>query len=636
MALFGNKKKLTQQEVEALSKAMYVGATPIVDRAYKTDPRSGIANALMGEGTRTDPLAGGMTEGIARALSGVAGGYIGKQQRDKYNAVDQAAQTELTGARRPVVEAELGIPAGGMDPNIASLGDPNSALGQVASAMGPQQPVQQGAPQAPALAPNFTQRGPASVGPAPTVTTPSPQLTPTPRSVASPAAPRVLRPGESARAPDTGFGSYKSGAYEPIEAAMEQKHGLPPGTLKGLRMAERSNADQVSPTGARSVYQFVPGTRNRFKRKYGVDAWAGPEQSVEAAALHIKDSLARGRSMEQALRDYRGVDESADPGWYARARGGGDIPGGSQPSSPSPAQVAVPDMPEAPVAPKRPELPERVRSARLQVAYNLMNSGSGLNSAILGSLIDPEYQEGMTETQKSKEAEYEAQTQLINNEFTSKLQGYNQKDYALFKQPLEERTAAIQQRDTLQRDEIQDQYQTKRDQAERTFRADENVKDREAEDKRYKDRASNSPVFAEKEFYENTNLVKDAGNIFTLLEQRPESVGAQFAVGDVVSQRGDKEGEGVRAAISNYAGLILHGVSGAAVTPEEWQRNRSWLPTVNDTPEAIRVKVKNIQERAQSKIGTLQGMYGATGPLSGGMVPAGGGLPAGVTVEEVK
>lgn len=86
--------------------------------------------------------------------------------------------------------------------------------------------------------------------------------------------------------------SYKDPKWNDLEAAAESKWGIPAGFLSDLRLkGERSNADQVSEAGAKSVWQIIPETRNLIKKKHGIDAYASPEQAAEAAAIVVKDAF---------------------------------------------------------------------------------------------------------------------------------------------------------------------------------------------------------------------------------------------------------------------------------------------------------------------------------------------------------
>jgi hypothetical protein len=114
-----------------------------------------------------------------------------------------------------------------------------------------------------------------------------------------------------ARIPPGGDGrignSFTDPDYLLIEESVEQKLKLPAGILAAIRTrGERSNADQVSSAGARTVYQILPDTQRRFLRAYGVDAYAGPAEAARVAALHLRDSYARHRDWNLAIGEYHG------------------------------------------------------------------------------------------------------------------------------------------------------------------------------------------------------------------------------------------------------------------------------------------------------------------------------------------
>lgn len=114
--------------------------------------------------------------------------------------------------------------------------------------------------------------------------------------------------------------SYKDPGYDPIEAPIERRLGLPAGLLGRIRKrGERSNADQISEAGARTVYQITPQTRAAILKKYGVDAYLGPRQSALAAAHVLKEGLDRngGREASAVAEYHGGVDRR---NWGPRTR----------------------------------------------------------------------------------------------------------------------------------------------------------------------------------------------------------------------------------------------------------------------------------------------------------------------------
>lgn len=101
--------------------------------------------------------------------------------------------------------------------------------------------------------------------------------------------------------------SYLDPSYDAIEAKYEAKYDLPAGGMKAIRtLGERSNADQVSPVGAFSVYQIMPATADLFKTTYGVDARESADAAAHVAALHLRDDIKRTGSWEGAVRGYIG------------------------------------------------------------------------------------------------------------------------------------------------------------------------------------------------------------------------------------------------------------------------------------------------------------------------------------------
>lgn len=111
--------------------------------------------------------------------------------------------------------------------------------------------------------------------------------------------------------------SFRDPGYDRLESSLEQEYGLPQGLMGRIRtLGERSNANQVSPAGARTVYQIIPETRLAFAKKYGVDAYKSPENAARVAALHLKESIERG---EDPVTGYIGGPDRSKHGPQTRA-----------------------------------------------------------------------------------------------------------------------------------------------------------------------------------------------------------------------------------------------------------------------------------------------------------------------------
>lgn len=102
--------------------------------------------------------------------------------------------------------------------------------------------------------------------------------------------------------------SYDSPFYADLASSVEQKVGLPVGLLSSIvTKGERSNADQTSEAGAKTVFQIIPATRKAALEKYGIDAYLSPENAAEVAGRLLKDSLDRNNGdTKQAVGEYIG------------------------------------------------------------------------------------------------------------------------------------------------------------------------------------------------------------------------------------------------------------------------------------------------------------------------------------------
>lgn len=102
--------------------------------------------------------------------------------------------------------------------------------------------------------------------------------------------------------------SYKDPYWAQLASATEKKLGIPDGLLGSIiTKGERSNNDQVSEAGARTVAQIIPSTRDAVLKKYGVDAYLNPENAIEAAGLVLKEGLDRNAGdPAKAVAEYHG------------------------------------------------------------------------------------------------------------------------------------------------------------------------------------------------------------------------------------------------------------------------------------------------------------------------------------------
>jgi len=110
-------------------------AIPEIAKAYQNDPGTQLAMQAMQTGSSTAPVSGehAWVEGIARALQGVAGGYMAKKQMQKYGA-DEADLVALRKARGQDMLGQGQQVPGDISVNPAATGNaPVPAASNIAS-----------------------------------------------------------------------------------------------------------------------------------------------------------------------------------------------------------------------------------------------------------------------------------------------------------------------------------------------------------------------------------------------------------------------------------------------------------------------------------------------------------------------
>jgi hypothetical protein len=203
----------------ATQHAKHQPVIPEIAKAYENDPRTKLAVAMMNTGGSGAPVAQGgyaVADGIARALQGVAGGYMAKKQMDKYApeeaelaALRKARGVDgLTGATQTPPATPVAAPA----PMVAPAAPGGPVAAQAAAALGAPPPAApQPAPPSPIPAPVPQRTGgqpggpvpfggsrPAAPGSVPTLAPPVLEEVPdAPAPVARPNAPEALKPGRS-------------------------------------------------------------------------------------------------------------------------------------------------------------------------------------------------------------------------------------------------------------------------------------------------------------------------------------------------------------------------------------------------------------------------------------------------------
>lgn len=139
---------------------------------------------------------------------------------------------------------------------------------------------------------------------------------------------------------------YWARLAEQVEAKLE----LPAGLLNRIvTRGERSNADQVSEVGAKTVFQIMPAMRKAAIKKYGIDPYLSDENAAEVAGNLLKDSLDRnGGNEAEAVGEYHGGVDRANWGprtraYIGRVMGAGRAAASAQPQSESNAPMSTYD-----------------------------------------------------------------------------------------------------------------------------------------------------------------------------------------------------------------------------------------------------------------------------------------------------
>lgn len=101
---------------------------------------------------------------------------------------------------------------------------------------------------------------------------------------------------------------YTDPLYAELSSDVENRLGLPPGLLNSvITKGEKSNEDQVSSAGARTVAQIIPETRDAIIKKYKIDPWISDENAILGAGYLLKEGLERNRgNAAEAVGEYVG------------------------------------------------------------------------------------------------------------------------------------------------------------------------------------------------------------------------------------------------------------------------------------------------------------------------------------------
>jgi hypothetical protein len=185
--------------------------------------------------------------------------------------------------------------------------------------------------------------------------------------------------------------SYQAPEYDTAERTASAATGVPADLIQRVRTrGERSNASQVSPAGARTVYQIIQPTRDAILKKYGVDAYSSdPAEQAHAAALVLKESLDKHNGNHTlALEEYHGGPDQSKWGPktrnYAGLHEGKDTaPGGGWTEGLTPYKEPKASEQPASILPTKTRIPAQVQAPASSWLPSIVNASKlGLASAV--------------------------------------------------------------------------------------------------------------------------------------------------------------------------------------------------------------------------------------------------------------
>ena len=385
-------------------QAAYYGSIPEIAQARANDSRQRLANTAIASGTSTAPVAGGSwawADGLARALSGVAGGYLDKQNDKKFAAREQDYVKALKASA-----AMAGTPA---TVNPSTINPAEQQQAQVAAALAPpeaspmggtsgQQPPQpipsfDPGPSAAARPENLAAQGQYGSG-AGRVPLSAPAA-----PVAAPGASPMSAPARSPGGPTGNKGTqldarslYFNGIV-PIEGGTDPKTGAfrtsPKGAIGPGQVMPRTAPEAAKLAGLPFDdyrYRNDPEYNNALGQAYYTKQLETFGDPVKAAAAY---NAGPGR-VQRAIRRSQRVggdwaqylpDETKD--YIAKFRQKvGDIDS-DVPVNTTPQQIAQPQYEEVPVAlaqagppPAAYEVPQEVQTNRIAMAQQMLASGN--------------------------------------------------------------------------------------------------------------------------------------------------------------------------------------------------------------------------------------------------------------------
>jgi hypothetical protein len=580
---------------------MYLGALPGLNARLAQDPGIGIDTNLLAQGSNFAPVRGGIAEGLARALSGVAGGYLMKRDMVPYIAAEgkgtdaynkgytqwrqdqQGVPTALASAmpRSPVGGVAGALTGTQVDPQawqpptagmtgVSSPGDVTGGAGLV------QRPLTQGAPSAPMIPTNPT----GTPAPAPAGDTGS---------------------TSSQGSGGSGLNGYIVNFFTNKGYTPEQARGI----AAGIQAESGSDPNAFNSAGGGSGAMGLGQWRG--SRQTGLRAMFGDNPTMDQQLEYVHKELQGGDPggasvlaaqdapsvLNAFVRNYMRPGPEGARGDIRRGQqalgmgvtgGTGNVAVGGVGPDGKPISVAIPTAPHEavaaapppPTAPTPIPLPDRVQSSRLSIADNILaNPSMAGNSALAYMVAQPTIEQGLTEDQAAKMEAYRAAAARGDILEQSQQNLYNTEAAKAYAQPFDERTAALAGNRTM--DQAQYGAQIAQGQAAQKFGYDTSLKTQEENaairEAQIRADAANFkvPPKIRDRWGQNNASIQAVDDAIKAVQARPQSFSVAYgAMGPEAANKVDPDGATTRAMVQRVASQVEVAAGGVkAMAPGE-------------------------------------------------------------------
>jgi hypothetical protein len=118
------------------------------------------------------------------------------------------------------------------------------------------------------------------------------------------------------------------------------------------------------------------------------------------------------------------------------------------------------------------------------------------------------------------------------------------------------------------------------------------------------------PAAALTGYTSNLTSLNQIDQAVKLTQSHPDAVGMGTGLlGQAYTNRNDPEGVTTRAAIQNIGAMIVHDISGAAVTVNEEPRLRPFVPQLSDSAEVVAKKLAQLRQKVAENIQQYEAVY---------------------------